>query len=474
VRSKRPKQLDEQWSSIAPEIQTYIEKLESISNRSPLNSSTPPSQSFLASKTYPTSASPLKRGAQKGHPGHHRAEETAIAASRSFDIDYEATHCELCKEPLPSYSKKHRLRKHQVTHLQMELEPALEHEKTTKIINHCSYKRYCERCRHWTQATIPADILKSRFSTAVISFVGSTSTQSKLSVRDIQAQLKEVFGIRISAGTVIHMRKTITKATEAVYQEIYDKVATAPVVYQDETSYPCVETVLEKIKDQNPTRLPKHWLWCSIAERASFILIHRSRSKEAQQTLPAHPEAVIVSDDYNAYYYLPHERRQQCLAHLIRNAQKFVDYYHPVVSEFALKIKTKLQLSLAFRGFGEEKESEVINEFQALVESSLDIENTAFTTFCLKLLFNASCIFTFIRHGEVEPTNNIAERALRKPVIKRKISLFAQSRNGLDFLAQSWSLALSCQQNDISYTHFLTETIQAHLRGQPAPRLFRA
>jgi hypothetical protein len=63
---------------------------------------------------------------------------------------------------------------------------------------------------------------------------------------------------------------------------------------------------------------------------------------------------------------------------------------------------------------------------------------------------------------------------LRKPVIKRKISLFAQSRNGLDFLAQSWSLALSCQQNDISYTHFLTETIQAHLRGQPAPRLFRA
>ena len=71
----------------------------------------------------------------------------------------------------------------------------------------------------------------------------------------------------------------------------------------------------------------------------------------------------------------------------------------------------------------------------------------------------------------VQPTNNPAERALRAPVIHRKVSLGTQSNNGERFVERALSAAGTCRQQRRSLSTYLSELITAHTRGDPFPAL---
>jgi Transposase IS66 family len=84
---------------------------------------------------------------------------------------------------------------------------------------------------------------------------------------------------------------------------------------------------------------------------------------------------------------------------------------------------------------------------------------------------------TFGEHGlelttaGVEPTNNPAERALRAPVIHRKIAVGTQSDSGERFAERALSAAATCRQQRRSLFTYLSELITAHSRGDPFPAL---
>jgi transposase len=71
----------------------------------------------------------------------------------------------------------------------------------------------------------------------------------------------------------------------------------------------------------------------------------------------------------------------------------------------------------------------------------------------------------------VEPTNNPAERALRGPVIHRKISLGTQSENGERFAERALSAAATCRMQHRSLFTYLSELLATHTRGDPFPAL---
>ena len=80
-------------------------------------------------------------------------------------------------------------------------------------------------------------------------------------------------------------------------------------------------------------------------------------------------------------------------------------------------------------------------------------------------------LWTFLTVPGVEPTNNPAERALRAPVIHRKISLGTQSKDGERFAERALSAAGTCRLQHRSLFTYLTELITAHTRGDPFPAL---
>ena len=78
-------------------------------------------------------------------------------------------------------------------------------------------------------------------------------------------------------------------------------------------------------------------------------------------------------------------------------------------------------------------------------------------------------LWTFTTHPGVEPTNNPAERALRSPVIHRKLSLGTQSDDGERFAERALSAAATCRQQHRSLFSYLSDLMTAHTRGDPFP-----
>ncbi len=71
----------------------------------------------------------------------------------------------------------------------------------------------------------------------------------------------------------------------------------------------------------------------------------------------------------------------------------------------------------------------------------------------------------------VTPTNNAAERALRGPVIHRKLSHGNQSDTGEQFTERSPSASITCRLQHRSLYTYLTQLFTAHQHGGALPTL---
>ncbi len=71
----------------------------------------------------------------------------------------------------------------------------------------------------------------------------------------------------------------------------------------------------------------------------------------------------------------------------------------------------------------------------------------------------------------VEPTNNAAECALRPAVLWRKGCFGTRSAAGSRFVERMLTVSATCAPHDRHLLTFLTEAIDAHWRGLPAPIL---
>jgi transposase len=90
---------------------------------------------------------------------------------------------------------------------------------------------------------------------------------------------------------------------------------------------------------------------------------------------------------------------------------------------------------------------------------------------CLRLLQSQHALWTFVYKEGLEPTNNIAERAIRRPVIIRKTSFGSQSEHGCRFLERVLTVHATLRQHGRSVHDFIAAACKAHMLGQSAPPL---
>src|SRR5205823_12095918 len=82
-----------------------------------------------------------------------------------------------------------------------------------------------------------------------------------------------------------------------------------------------------------------------------------------------------------------------------------------------------------------------------------------------------AALWTFVRMEGVEPTNNVAERALRPVVLWRKGSFGSDSAAGSRFAERLLTVVASCRQQGRRLLDFLVAAGAAALRGSPSPSL---
>ena len=269
-----------------------------------------------------------------------------------------------------------------------------------------------------------------------------------------------------SIGTIQAMADEASAATLDTFREIRRHIRSSPTLAVDETGW--------KLRDQT------RWVWAAVAPTATYFRIARSRAgREREALLGRDPPGVITTDRWRAYDGHPLEQRQLCWAHLTRNFQGVADaggsgtlFGHAGVAECE-------RLFSAWRRYstGEISHAELRLEakplrarFRRLLSRGEMSEDRRARALARDLIRLWPALWTFLGTEGVEPTSNAAERALRKPVIQRKLSHGSNSGKGLRFTERMLSISETCRQNEIHLLSYIERAIVAHRQNNPTPR----
>jgi transposase len=172
--------------------------------------------------------------------------------------------------------------------------------------------RRCPACGKRTRADLPAGVPRRPFGPSLTAVVALLSGRYRLSRREVQQLLQDLWQVRVSLGAVVRQEQAQSAALAPIVEEARAAVPQADVVNMDETGW-----------RQEQQRA---WLWTVVTAELTVFRIDRTRSGAVVDALlGADFAGVVGSDRWSGYSRFPAERRALCHAHLKRDFQALVD-----------------------------------------------------------------------------------------------------------------------------------------------------
>jgi transposase len=455
--------LEKKYEEIAALLKKAMEEIASLKERvgqNSRNSSKPPSQDPPNAPARPhKEPTGRKPGGQPGHEGKNRG----LLPPEQVDhfVEYVPSECEQCGAPLPSKAgpADPAPRRHQV---------AEAPERLCELWEHQAHGRTC-KCGHVTWAEIPPEIRGSSFGPRLVGISAFFSGSCHLSKRQVEEVMEDVFRVPegIGLGTVVNMEREVTAALEAPYQAAAEAVREAPAKNLDETGW--------KVHGL------KSWLWLAATATICVFSIHASRGRKGLRALlQGVRKGIFTSDRWGVYRRRAVRFRQLCWAHLLRDFQKLIDRGGKS-AEIGRKAKDiggwVFTAWKDFKSGGIDRETlkqclrPLRLELATLLTAGLEVADQKTVHFCENLLALEPAIWTFVRCEGVEPTNNHAERLLRKGVLWRKGSFGTWSDAGSRFAERILTVVQTRRLQKRPVLSFLVDAVRAHRAGQTAPSL---
>jgi hypothetical protein len=230
-----------------------------------------------------------------------------------------------------------------------------------------------------------------------------------------------VCDIPMSAPTVQELCKRAAEKAASPYNDIHLKLQQSEIVNADETG-----------SNQNGK---SEWLWGFFTPLLAFFVFFPQRGGDIVEKVLKNFKGILGCDGWATYKVFSEKRGillQRCWAHLIREVKKnckdveglndayvwICDMFEEI--EMLRKIKSKKR-----RRRGYEKlvaEMEQWAQIYYVHDGMKDLVN--------KVRNGKEFWFTCVLYPEVEPTNNLAERGLRKFVVIKKIIGCLRSEQG--------------------------------------------
>ncbi len=186
-------------------------------------------------------------------------------------------------------------------------------------------------------------------------------------------------------------------------------------------------------------------------------------------------------DNFSSYRSFQREfgvRLQFCLAHLIRDVKFLTTLPDARDRAHGEELREELR-----RLFGVIHRREVLpaREFQKLLGEARQrvlycgtegVPPTRHSqNLAKRLRENGEGYFRFITTPGLEPTNNLAEQAVRFVVIDRLITQGTRSEAGRRWSERIWTVVATCAQHGRSVFDYLGAVVEAHFAGAEAPSL---
>ena len=237
------------------------------------------------------------------------------------------------------------------------------------------------------------------------------------------------------------------------------------------------------------TNAAKRWLWTVVAPTFVFYTIATSRGSDVlRRLLGATFAGILGSDRLLTYTTYAARQRQYCWSHVTRNLRSAQELATTAAGKRFCREALALQRRLfrlwhRYRGHPRVRAGPITREqliakarplekaFFALAQRSVNVADIEASNLARALFEHHPHFFTFLHEEGVEPTNNVAERALRHAVVWRKVYFGTRSDDGEMAVAQLLTITRTCQLQQLNVLLYLTAAIRAHRRRQPIASL---
>jgi transposase len=337
------------------------------------------------------------------------------------------------------------------------------------IQEHCGHPGWCSHCGKEFEAPLPIGIERGGLVgprlTTLIAYLKGVCHASYSTVRKF---IRDVVGVTISRGQLANIIAKVSEALEQPYDKLLKSLPGEACLNVDETGH-----------KQNRLR---QWTWCFRAGLYTLFKIDPTRSGDVLiEVLGQEFNGVLGCDYFSAYRRYQREfdvTLQFCLAHLIRDV-KFLTTL-PDAREQAYGTRLREALRSLF-GVIHRREQLTAEQFPSELEAArAEVQRCAMsdvpaTKHCRNLAkrfeTHGESDFRFLTTPGVEPTNNLAEQAIRFVVIDRLITQGTRSEKGNRWCERIWTVIATCAQQGRSVFEYLEAAVGAWFADTEPPML---
>jgi ribosomal protein L10 len=343
---------------------------------------------------------------------------------------------------------------------------------------HRAYAYWCEVCQQIHYAEFPSQVLnEGLFKARLTALVAYMKNVCHASFSTIRKFIRDVVGEKVSRGYLAKVIQKVSQSLERPYEELLERIPLEATLNVDETGH-----------KSNGDRF---WTWVFRAELYVLFRIDKSRgSKVLIEVIGKEFDGILGCDYFSAYRkYMKdfHVAIQFCIAHLIRDIKFLItlpDEPNRVFGEKLLQAVKKL-----FKIIHRHEEMSQ-GDFQAALEKAKNkILHIALNEAPSQLNENGKELYTeaqnmanrFRKHGKayfqfittpgIDPTNNVAEQAIRFIVIDRHVTQGTRSLKGQRACERLWTVIGTCALQGRSAFQFILQAVQAFFQNKPPPSL---
>jgi len=403
------------------------------------NSSLPPSKDRFKTKKNLREKSNRKPGGQIGHQGR-----TLLMVKNPDHRELiEKLKCDNCSSDL-SQGQMLKRYKRQVFDL-----PKLPKMVVTE---YTSYSKVCPCCQHKNPPLFPPNVKNNtQYGKNIESLIIYFHDYQLLPFERITEIFDELFGIRLSVGTIQKTSEEYFHLLEEDEIQTITKVSSQAVLNADETPV----SVNGK----------SNYIYTFSSNNCSYLFPHPSRSKAGLQEsgILNSFKGTLVHDFYSTYFIYP-GLHASCNVHLLRELKYVTEEMNQKwsVDMTSLLMETKKSreelISNGIRKFEPSVIKMIQNKYSEIISNAY-LENLDWLTkryknkamnLYLRFEKHHDKILRFIYDFDVPFDNNLAERELRMSKLKMKISGCFRSIRSLQFFCRIRNYISNSQKNGLS------------------------
>ena len=306
-----------------------------------------------------------------------------------------------------------------------------------------AYDGFCEKCGKLHKASFPERLGGVvNYGEGIQAILTYLTSYPLIPIKRATELVEDLFGLRVSQGTVVSAGTEAYEKLEGTDSAIKQEIIESGVVCFDESG----------MRVEGKTQ----WLHSAGTESATYYRTHPKRGNEAMDDIGILPvfEGTAIHDHLKSYYHYDKCAHGECNQHILRYLKYLYENLGVVWAyEMAchlLRIKKHVDLSKVFGA--DRLEAADISDYERIYRHILTKANISSEApqderrLARRLAEYEQETLMFMLDFDVPFTNNLAERDIRMPKAKQKISGGFRTNEGAKTFTRIRSFISTCKK----------------------------